>query len=66
MKTIQVTKPWRYAHHGHTVQEFVPGESYKVSDECAEAAVRRGVAKATGPSQNKMTPAPKNKQAGAE
>lgn len=46
MPKIKVIKPFKFAHGGHTVQEFEPGdEPIDTTDECAELAVKQGWAK---------------------
>jgi hypothetical protein len=46
MPKIKVIKPFKFAHGGHTVQEFEPSdEPIDTSDECAELAVKQGWAK---------------------
>lgn len=46
MKGIVVTRPFAFAHGGHTVEHFEPGDAPReVPDECADVAVREGWAR---------------------
>jgi hypothetical protein len=46
MPKIKVIKPFKYAHGGHTVQEFEPSDKpVDTTDECADLAVEQGWAK---------------------
>ena len=57
---ITLSKPWKYAHRGHTVIEYDTGE-HEVSDECAAAAKEAGVIKVTRPAKKKPTKVSQNK-----
>ncbi len=46
MPKIKVIKPFKFAHGGHTVEEFEPSdEPVDTTDECAKLAVAEGWAK---------------------
>ena len=55
---ITLSKPWKYAHHGHTVVEYEAGD-HDVSEECAAAAKDAGILKR--PVAKKADKAPQNK-----
>ncbi len=61
MPRITVLQPFKFAHGGHTVQEFEPGE-VETTDECADLAVSEGWAALLGDARAAAT-APENKDA---
>lgn len=42
MPTIHVSKNFKFAERGHSIREFLAGESYEVSDEIAKLAASHG------------------------
>ena len=47
MPQIIITRPFKFAHGGHQVEAFEPGETpVETSDECAEVAIAEGWATA--------------------
>jgi hypothetical protein len=63
MRQIVVTQPFKFAHHGHQVEEFaasaVPRDT---TDECADLAIAEGWAVPAGEHKARAA-APENKDA---
>lgn len=63
MPQITVLQPFKFAHGGHTVEEFEPGpQPRETTAECAELAVREGWASLVG-EERALDAAPENKDA---
>lgn len=60
MPKIIVKKPFKFAHHGHQVEEFEPSEDPReTSDECADLAIFEGWATAADADPASAQPARK-------
>lgn len=72
MPRITILQPFKFAHHGYQVEEFLPGsDAVETTDECAELAIAQGWAtdEAAAPAAPEAAPtavaaqAPENKDA---
>jgi hypothetical protein len=59
MPSIIVKQPFKFAHHGHQVEDFAPSaQPRETSDECAKLAVQEGWAVLADAAAHVQAPAP--------